>query len=279
LGEAERREFAAWLKWRQDQLKLSQTEMGKRLGGNPKQWRAYISHRVFPRSDGCLAIAKALEVPKPGLLFKAGYLSSLVGALPVLVRLGEEHCERDGFPFESAIGGSLVQRGIEPSGFLSYPINDKNYELLVPFQISDALYVAIAAFPRRGDWFNDDDDNYENDLWLRIENALDQVNYSYARSYELPFPLDLASQVLADGRIPSNIKKAVAGELTQFWANRVSLYASVSIRRHVYALFADKLGAVSPISGHGMPLSAVFRRIISGEPIIQPVNEGDKTRE
>jgi hypothetical protein len=271
LDAAGRRDFATWLLEQQKVLKLSQTRIGKRLGGNPGQWRSYIDGTTFPRTDGCVAIAKALGLPKPGLLFRAGYLGSLVGALPELVRLGRLQCESNRLRFDASLGGSLVKGGTDRPGFLAYQTNEKDYSLLVPYEISDALYLAVVAFPRRGDLYNNEDDTYETELWERIESALDKAKFEYVRSGRLPFPLDLASQVLGDSRLPPRIKKAVAGELTQFWANTTSPYAAAWIRRHVYALFADKLGGVSPISGHGLPLSSILERLISGTPIIQPI--------
>lgn len=228
---------------------------------------------MFPRSDGCLAIARALGLPKLALLFKAGYLASLLSALPELVRLGKDHCEREGLSFVSPpVAGSVVPRGTERPGFLAYRTRTE-YDLLVPFEVSDALYVAITAFPRRGDWFNAEEDNYEIELWQRIEEALEEADFAYAKSDRLPFPLDLASRILVDGRIPAKIRKAAAGELTQFWAANVSPYVAAQITTHVYAIFADRLGAVSPVSGHGMPLSTIFERIVSGVPIIQSSNK------
>jgi hypothetical protein len=250
LDGSERKRFVAWLGQEQAQRKLSNKTIGARLSDNATQWRLYVSGRRFPRADGCLRLAQALEIPQLLMLWRAGYLGPIIGVLPRLVREGRERLKRDGFSFQPALGGTTIRDSIRRDGYLIVQITGE-YSVLVPIELHDALHIAIAAFPRRGDLPLTDADPFDDSIWFRVEKVLPIVHPRQTAPILRPiidFPLDIAFDMLLDRRLPVDLRMAIVGELTQLWADRTAPWATQVIRPRVYkTLLAAPIEELLPI--------------------------------
>jgi hypothetical protein len=217
---------------------------------------------------------------------RAGYLYLLVRALPKLYDLGCEQLVRDGLTCDPNWGGAAA---LEPPGVdiedvsqyrdLLFPAlsAEQFVSVLVPYPTYDALYFAIASFPRRGDYYSPF--GLEGDLQAgnRIGQALDLAGFDFDAPIGLPTTLRIAAQFLKYSELPGDTRRLIAGELTLGWARNVAPKLAEMILRSVYAVHADEYGLTLPTQGR-VPC-ILLSELLSGGVELRPTSDSQLNKE
>jgi hypothetical protein len=174
------------------------------------------------------------------------------------VALGLEQLRRDGLALAADWGGALIDfpPNDEYRNFAFPTDTDELVNLSVPLPIYDAFLFAVGGFPRRGDYYSPFEIAYDFQAINRLGEALDSANFDFDKAGSLPNTLRFAVDVLGT-TLSTDVRLAIAGELTLSWASDQAPMLAGLIWRMVYAVFADEVGGTLPMAKHvpGVKLS------------------------
>ena len=214
LDDDGRAEFGAWL----DALRLTKgwtkreflTMIGRdSLGTSARDANRYFEGRVAPTEETARKLAAAFRVDERLMLLRAGLLGSLLTDLPQLVQAAHEHCEAHGASFEACmVPGRRVARGRD--GFMRFSLKGGTFS--VPLSVLSAAFIAVAAFPLRGEKRKRTSVDPEEMLSAVATDFLVQ-----GPPAAKPHELKRAAEILSDRQLPTEHRLAAAAEFVRAW--------------------------------------------------------------
>lgn len=249
LTAEERKGFGEWLDATRKSLKLSRRGLLENLGrsraGSTAEINGYLTGHVIPTAATLESLATVLELPLRSLLMRAGLLTPLLTEMADLLCSARAICAEDGVEFSSCTSPVTSERAVRRLSGARYmhadvPSWDRFASpFVMPWQGVVAAYIAIVAFPLRGE-----ERTGNTYLW----DADSDVTVRHRG--RLPRELTLAADLLDDSAMEPDARRAAAGECVRQWVRREFGEFALAVERASYEnslslphLFAAERGA------------------------------------
>lgn len=212
--------FGAWLQGVLRARGITKNALLQRLGRGPgtstEHLNRYIEKGMTPTVQTVERIAAALEISPSLALLKAGYLHALLPKIAMRMRNAAAFCAEHHADFAACMNAEeYVSReaGVADPRFFRCTLG--GYGMFsIPYAALEAVYIAIVAFPLRGE-------RYKPRLMFGdVETALQDpvTNDGVERAAgKLPAELSAAMQVLRNRKIAVEHRRAAAAELVRSW--------------------------------------------------------------
>lgn len=209
LTLTERAAFGAWLEARRVRAGRSKNHVLRKAGIPIERFNSYVEGGVIPGAATLARIAEALDIPWPIAFWRAGHFRDLLGAINLL-SLALHESSSSGIPLQKRRIGAVA-----------------------------LVDLALRAFPRRDYRTNAlflADLIDERDAALRL--LAGTITFDEALPRRMHPKLERAAKALDDNAMPLALRRVVAGEYVNAWADEFDEAAALAVRA----------GLVSPTS-------------------------------